>query len=126
LNYLLLVWLAVSTAACQVLSGASSLSVEDPAPPTTRTDPMREEPGQPERNDAGKPEQPIITDTPDDAGPPMAGMGGEGSAGQSGSSSEPVAGSAAGSGGAPLEDSSPVQPCSSDDECNGRKCLRQG
>jgi hypothetical protein len=126
LNYLLLVWLAVSTAACQVLSGASSLSVEDPAPPTTRTDPTREEPEQPERNDAGKPDQPIITDTPDDAGPPMGGKGGEGSAGQSGSSSEPVAGSAAGSGGAPAADTSPVQPCASDEECNGRKCLRQG
>jgi hypothetical protein len=132
-NYLLLVWLAVSTAACQVLSGASSLSVEDPAPPGMRMDPMHEE------ADAGKPIKPIMTDEPDDAGPPRAGQGGQdgqggrggaGGAGQGGSPSEPVAGSAgapaAGSGGTAAPGASPVQPCTKDEDCNGRKCLRQG
>ena len=133
MNYLRLVWLAVSITACQVLSGADSLKIEDPAPPRMRMDPVREEPEDPasEVDDAGEPNPPIVTDTPIDAGPPMAGTGGGGgSSGQSGSPSEPVAGKparpAAGSGGAPAPSKSPLQACSKDEDCGGKKCLRQG
>lgn len=107
-----------------MLSGADSLKVEEHAPPSMRADPMHDKPSEPPATDAGKPNPPIITDEADDAGVEQAGSGG---AGQGGSPSQPVAGSAAaGSGGGPARSQSPVQPCRGDDDCPGRRCLRQG
>lgn len=122
----------LSSAACQVLSGADSLKVEDPAPPSMRMDPSRGEPEAPPADDAGTRNPPIMTDTGEDAGPPTAAAGGAGGSGQSGSAAEPSAGKssqpAAGSGGAPAHESgrSPLRACTSDADCEGKKCLRQG